>query len=394
VVPNQSGSEIQLSTSPVTNIQQTSAVSGGVILFNGGSAILERGVCWSTSPVPTTAGSKTSDGTGIGTYISNVTGLLAGTTYYLRAYARNANQTKYGQEISFSTLLGNQVPILSTDSLTGITQTQAISGGNITFDGNSAVTVRGVCWNTGGSPTINLITKTEDGTGTGTFISNVTGLEPNTQYCVRAYAVNSTGVGYGNEVCFTTSATVVVLPTISTFNPIQLSTCDSARCGGLINFDGGAAITARGVVWSTQANPTVDLATKTVNGSGSGSFAAKFGNLSSGTTYFIRAYATNSAGTGYGDDVTLITCVSNKKLKNSVQVFLFPNPAQDVVRIVSEEPLSNQFRVLNYQGVSFPVSGKLIDNGLELDIRSLPAGSYFIQISTPNGNVVFPLVKS
>jgi hypothetical protein len=61
---------------------------------------------------------------------------------------------------------------------------------------------------------------------------------------------------------------------------------------------------------------------------------------------------------------------------------------------VSEEPLSNQFRVMNYQGVSFPVSGKLIDKGIELDIRSLPAGSYFIQISTPNGNVVFPLVKS
>jgi len=394
VVPNQSGTEIQLSTSPVTNIQQTSAVSGGVILFNGGSAILERGVCWSTSPVPTTAGSKTSDGTGIGAYISNVTGLLAGTTYYLRAYARNANETKYGQEISFSTLLGNQVPVLTTDSITAITQTQAISGGNITFDGNSDVTVRGVCWNTGGSPTINLITKTEDGTGTGTFISNVTGLEPNTQYCVRAYAVNSTGVGYGNEVCFTTAATVVVLPTISTFNPIQLSTCDSARSGGLINFDGGSAITARGVVWSTQANPTVDLPTKTVNGTGTGSFTSKFGDLSSGTTYFIRAYATNSAGTGYGEDVSLITCVSNKKLKNSVQVFLFPNPAQDVVRIVSEEPLSNQFRVMNYQGSSFPVSGKLIDNGIELDIRSLPAGSYFIQISTPNGNVVFPLVKS
>jgi hypothetical protein len=201
-------------------------------------------------------------------------------------------------------------------------------------------------------------------------------------------------VGYGNEVCFTTAATVVVLPTISTFNPIQLSTCDSARSGGLINFDGGSAITARGVVWSTQANPTVDLPTKTVNGSGGGSFVAKFGNLSSGTTYFIRAYATNSAGTGYGDDVTLITCVSNKKLRNSVQVFLFPNPAQDVVRIVSEEPLSNQFRVMNYQGISFPVSGKLIDKGIELDIRSLPVGSYFIQISTPNGNVVFPLVKS
>ena len=157
---------------------------------------------------------------------------------------------------------------------------------------------------------------------------------------------------------------------------------------------GGGSISARGVVWSSSPSPTVDLLTKTVNGTGTGNYVSYLSNLNSGTTYFVRAYASNSAGTGYGDEVSFTTCVSNLPGMNRKPVFLFPNPAQDVVRIVSEEPLSNQFRVNNYQGSSFPVSGKLIDNGIELDIRSLPAGSYFIQISTPNGNVVFPLVKS
>lgn len=394
VVPNQSGTDIQLNTQAVSNILQTAATSGGTILFDGGSPVLERGVCWSTTANPSTSNFKTSDGTGIGAFISNLTGLQAGTSYFIKAYARNANGTWYGQELNFTTQLADQVPVLTTTAVTGVTQTDGLSGGDVTFDGNSPVTVRGVCWIAGNNPTNTLTTKTEDGFGIGSFISNITGLNAGTQYCVRAYAVNSTGVGYGNEVCFTTDAATVVVPSVSSLSISALSTCDSAKSGGIVSSDGGGSISARGVVWSSSPSPTVDLLTKTVNGTGTGNFVSYLSNLNSGTTYFVRAYASNSAGTGYGDEVSFTTCVSNLPGMNRKPVFLFPNPAQDVVRIVSEEPLSNQFRVMNYQGTSFQVSGKLIDNGLQLDIRSLPAGCYFIQISTPNGNVVFPLVKS
>lgn len=92
-----------VSTSPVTNITETTAVSGGAITSDGGEAVTARGVCWSTSTGPTTAGDKTTDGTGTGTFTSSVTGLTNGVTYYLRAYATNSIGTAYGLERVFTT---------------------------------------------------------------------------------------------------------------------------------------------------------------------------------------------------------------------------------------------------------------------------------------------------
>jgi hypothetical protein len=393
IVPNQSGTDIQLSTAPVQNVLQTSAISGGVILFDGGSPVLERGVCWSTGPSPTTAGSKSSDGAGIGTYSSNLTALLPGTAYYVRAYARNANGTWYGQEIQFTTQLANQVPILTTDSLSSVGQTEAISGGNITFDGNSAVTIRGVCWSIGSLPTINLSTKTEDGTGVGSFISNLTGLNPGTQYCVRAYAINATGVGYGNEICFSTLSAGVVPPSVSTLAVSALSTCDSAKCGGNVNADGGGAVSARGVVWSTSPQPTVDLPTKTINGAGTGQYSSFLSGLASGTTYFIRAYASNSAGTAYGDEVTITTCVSNRKLSEAPAVFLLPNPASESAQIFSSAELNEVPVVTDLHGKFFAVDAVKTGKSFLLDLRNLPAGSYIIKVVTPKGPAVLPLIK-
>jgi hypothetical protein len=92
-----------VSTSPVTNITATTALSGGVITSDGGEAVTARGVCWSTSTAPTTADSKTTNGTGTGSFTSNVTGLTNGETYYLRAYATNSIGTAYGLERVFTT---------------------------------------------------------------------------------------------------------------------------------------------------------------------------------------------------------------------------------------------------------------------------------------------------
>ena len=85
--------------------------------------------------------------------------------------------------------------------------TTANSGGNIT-DGGASVTARGVVWNTSQNPTIALSTKTIDGTGTGNFSSAISGLTPNTTYYLRAYATNSAGTAYGNEITFTTMPTI------------------------------------------------------------------------------------------------------------------------------------------------------------------------------------------
>ncbi|MCX6227331.1 MAG: T9SS type A sorting domain-containing protein, partial [Bacteroidia bacterium] len=96
-----------------------------------------------------------------------------------------------------------QLPTISTNSITDITQTSATSGGNVTSDGGAAVTSRGVCWNTTGSPTTGN-SKTTDGTGTGAFTNSLTGLTAGTPYYVRAYATNSVGTAYGEVRQFTT----------------------------------------------------------------------------------------------------------------------------------------------------------------------------------------------
>jgi len=194
----------ELSTSTVTNITFTSATSGGIATSDGRSAITAKGVCWSTSSNPTTADSKTTDGSSTGQFISDITGLTAGTLYYVRAYAINSAGTAYGDEISFSTI-ALKPAVLTTNTVSAITISTAITGGNITSDNGDAVTARGVCWSVNTGPTI-AGSHTSDGTGIGSYVSNLTGLFDGTQYFVRAYATNNSGTSYGNEVSFTTEA--------------------------------------------------------------------------------------------------------------------------------------------------------------------------------------------
>ena len=94
-------------------------------------------------------------------------------------------------------------PTVTTATITDIDKTTATGGGNVTADGGATVTARGICWSTSQNPTISG-SHTTDGTGTGSFTSAMTGLEPNTTYYVRAYATNSAGTAYGEEVSFTT----------------------------------------------------------------------------------------------------------------------------------------------------------------------------------------------
>lgn len=93
----------ELNTSSVTNISSTSSVSGGTIIKDGGSSITQRGVCWSTTANPTIANNRTNDGTGSGSFTSNLSGLSPNTTYYVKSYATNSKGTGYGNEMTFTT---------------------------------------------------------------------------------------------------------------------------------------------------------------------------------------------------------------------------------------------------------------------------------------------------
>lgn len=100
-----------LTTSAVTNITQTTATCGGNITSDGGSTITVLGVCWSTDSIPTITDSKTTNGTSVGSFTSNITGLSSNTTYYVRAYATNSEGTGYGSAVSFETLAGTVTDI-------------------------------------------------------------------------------------------------------------------------------------------------------------------------------------------------------------------------------------------------------------------------------------------
>jgi len=287
-----------LTTSAVTSITLNSAISGGNITSDGGGTVTVRGACWATTANPTTGNSFIADGTGIGTFVSNLSGLLPATTYHVRAYATNSAGTAYGNDITFITSpIG--LPTLTTTSVTSITLTTAVSGGNITSNGGGAITVSGICWSTTTGPTTSS-PKTTNGTLTGSFVSNLTGLTPATTYYVRAYATNSTGTSYGNEVSFTTS--FVMVPTLTTVSITAIS-YTTATSGGNIAADGGAPVTAKGVCWATTSNPTITNSL-TSDGTGIGIFASSITGLTPGTTYHVRAYAINSAGPAYGNDLT------------------------------------------------------------------------------------------
>ncbi len=194
-----------LSTIQISNVAASSVTSGGIINSDGGAPITARGVCWSTSTVPTTSDSKTFDGNGTGKFVSIVGGLNNATTYHLRAYAINSASTAYGADVIFSTIA--TLPIITTSAISKITPTSALCGGNISDNGGATITTRGVCWSTCFEPTV-TDNKTTDGSGLGTFKSSMVGLSVATNYHVRAYATNSVGTSYGSDIVFSTNSLI------------------------------------------------------------------------------------------------------------------------------------------------------------------------------------------
>jgi len=290
-----------LSTATVSVITFNTATAGGEVTSDGKETVTSRGICWSTSSNPTVLNSKTSDGSGTGTFVSSLTGLSAGTTYFVRSYAINSVGTGYGNETTFATN-SLKTATLSTNVITAIATTTAVSGGNITGDNGSAVTDRGICWNIATGPTT-ANSHTSDGSGTGSFTSSLTGLSAGTTYYVRAFATNTIGTSYGNEISFVTNQ--LQTPTLTT-DAVTLITASTAVSGGNITAENGSPVTARGICWSLTPGATI-TGTHTSDGTGLGVFVSNLTGLIDGTQYYVRAYATNSTGTAYGNENSFTT---------------------------------------------------------------------------------------
>jgi uncharacterized protein (TIGR02145 family) len=295
-----------ITTSGISGIAITTAIGGGTVTSDGGAVVTARGVCWSSATNPSLTDPKTTDGAGTGLFVSNITGLTAGTTYHLRAYATNSVGTSYGFDIIFTTNTVPVIPSVTTAEITAVTQTSASGGGNVTSDGGAAVTERGVCWSTLANPTI-TDSKTTDTPGVGLFTSNMTGLTAGTTYHVRAYATNSMGTSYGSDITYTTN-TVPVIPSVTTTS-ISAITQTTASSGGNVTSDGGASITERGICYNTSSNPTIAHSKIVATGT-TGTFTSNLTGLTAGTAYYVKAYAINSVGTAYGNEVLFTTTSS------------------------------------------------------------------------------------
>lgn len=177
------------------------------------------------------------------------------------------------------------------------------TGGNIPTSYTEIPSEIGIAWGTLSNP--NIIANNKIiyiPAGLGPYSITLSGLSPSTTYNIRAYAIITSGTAYADNVTFITQSGLASLTT----NTVTDITASTATCGGNITNDGGDTITERGVCWNTSSSPTI-ANSRTIDGSGTGSFTSSLTGLSSSSTYYVRAYATNGVTTSYGNEQSFIT---------------------------------------------------------------------------------------
>jgi len=311
LLANVSSNTLSLTTQATTSLASTTATLNGTITsFDASSAFANAyGFCWSTTVLPTITDSKVDKGfsSTTGAYSHSISNLSPFTTYYVRAYATNSSAvTIYGDQVNFTTTTG--LSAVSTQATTTIASTTATLNGAINSLGDTPVTAHGFCWNTVTSPTIEN-SKIDLGVrnATGALTSDISSLLPSTTYYVRSFATNNAGTTYGSEVNFTTTSG---LATMSTQAATSITSTTTSLNGTIISFDSSTAfVNSYGFCWNTTGSPTV---TNTFIDKGFsstiGDFSHSISNLTPNTTYYVRAYSLNAAGTpSYGSEISFST---------------------------------------------------------------------------------------
>jgi hypothetical protein len=283
--------------------------------------------------------------------------------------------------------LSELLPIITTTTVTNTVSTSAVSGGTITTDGGYAITAKGVVYGIAHNPTLSD-SKTNDGIGSTNFVSVMNNLTPATVYYIRAYATNTHGTSYGNEVVITTEAAshLPVLTSAAITNNIY----PRATTGGDVTADGGSAVISRGVVWGITANPTVPSTNKTIDGLGIGAFVSTIANLNvaPGSTVYLRAYATNAYGTAYGNEITFTAALDladyspaimsaniNGVQFDNMKPYLYDQTGIDVQVLNNSAPIGAP-RYLKIQGVTNDNLNSLTEISLYIPNNHWAVGTY------------------
>ncbi len=287
-----------LTTTDVKNILITTCLAGGNISYDGGKPVLDRGVCLSLSANPTIQDIRIQIGQGEGDYGIVLTKLKPFTTYFIRAYAINEIGISYGNELSFKTQDYRPVTLRTLDP-EAIRIFEATLGGETQDAGGGEIIQRGICLSRTPNPTVEDTRFTSSTNGLGMYKIVVSSLVENTKYHVRAFAQNEKGYAYGEEKTFQTQD--IRIPVVET-SSVTNETFSTANITGKLLDDGGVPIIEQGFCYSKQPNPDINDAVAL-----SPNLNLFLKNLEDGTTYYIRAFAKNRKGVGYGATISFKT---------------------------------------------------------------------------------------
>ncbi len=335
-------------TKVASDVTLKNATLNGEVTEEGFSATTDRGFVFSEKNTnPSVSDTKVQSGYGKGVYSIVLDKLPVNTKYYYKAYATNTKGTAYGEVQSFTTA-DYSLSSLTTELPKSVGYTTAELGGIITNDGGAAISERGVCFGLNPNPTI-ADNKVISGKGLGSYTLNAVNLKDNSKYYARAYAINVKGTAYGNEQTFTTIE--FKFPTFVNKEANSIGST-SFMVGSDITDDGGTDIVERGFCYSTSANPTIsDLKVKI--GNGKGAYFSTIESLKENTIYYVRPYAINSKGVGYGSQQTIKTIAQSAVSTNLKE------------GILAYYPLDGNANDASGNGIN------LIVKGVELNLKTL-----------------------
>ena len=294
----------EVSTDKIKNVYINSCQVAGIVGYDGGKQVTERGFCYSTHANPTIQDYKVASGKGEGPFDNFLNGLNENTTYFVKSYAINALGISYGDELSFTTF-NFSPPIVNSIHVIEVTNTTANLQGEVMDTGGSEITERGFLLCTD-KEDLNTCQKFSIPGGLGAYRLVVTNLKTGVQYFMRAFATNKKGTAYGAPIPFTTGEyTYASVKTVS----VADIAIHGAVLTGTVTAEGNTPVTEKGFCVSIVPNPTVNNLKFPV-AIGKGPFSYYLANLTENKTYYIVAYAINGKGIVYGSPLSFKTLSS------------------------------------------------------------------------------------
>jgi Copper amine oxidase N-terminal domain. len=291
----------EVTTEAADNIDDESATLNGVIESTGDSDITSYGFYWGTSSSLSSmdqeeVGDDSDEMSDGDSFDFDLSDLDSGETYYFRAYATNDSGTAYGSVKSISADEDSSKPTVTTKSATDIEDEGATLNGLLDSIGGDDITEYGFYYGTSSSCSSKKKVGTDDLSDDDTFDYTLSSLSSGTKYYYKAYAKNSYGTTYGSVKNFTTDGSSADEPSVTTNSP-TLSGTTAILSGEVTASD--TTIKSYGFYYGTDSTCSSRILVGT-SGSEGEMYTYNLSGLVSGATYYVKAYATNSAGTSYG----------------------------------------------------------------------------------------------